>query len=550
MRTLNLKTFSYNQLVLILAVYFALPLNLPVYEKLAQIFTESAQIHWGFVISIPLFFLFALNFIFQIFSWPYLFKPFFALLLIISSILSFVGFQYGTIVDRDMLVNVLETNSSEASSYLTVYSVLWFVFLGVLPALWLLFTPIRKETGVWRFLGKKGLSMLVSLLAVALIAALYYQNYSSVGRNNSYLKRMIIPTHFIYSGVGLVKQRYFTEPMVYKMIGTDAQQKTTATDSSVQKPTLVFFVLGETARVQNYQYFGYPRDTNAYTQPFQPIFFKDVASCGTATAISVPCMFSNMTRDNFDRNRADNQDNVLDILQRAGISLLWKENDGGDKGVAKNIPLKELARDKREGFCDGDTCYDIAMLENLDQEIADQNGNRMIFMHIIGSHGPTYFKRYPKEMAVYQPDCPRADIENCSVEQIVNTYDNTIRYTDYVLAQLMSKLESLQKDYNTALIYVSDHGESLGENGMFLHGMPYNLAPDYQTQVPLLVWMSQGFSQSKGIDMDCLRSKTHLPYSHGNLFHSLLGVMDVSTEAYDTSLDLFSQCRANAASSN
>jgi len=361
---------------------------------------------------------------------------------------------------------------------------------------------------------------------------------------------MIIPTHFIYSSVGLVKQRYFTKPMVYKMIGTDAQQKTTATDNSGQKPTLVFFVLGETARVQNYQYFGYPRDTNAYTQPFQPIFFKDVASCGTATAISVPCMFSNMTRDNFDRNRADNQDNVLDILQRAGISLLWKENDGGDKGVAKNIPLKELARDKREGFCDGDTCYDIAMLENLDQEIADQNGNRMIFMHIIGSHGPTYFKRYPKEMAVYQPDCPRADIENCSVEQIVNTYDNTIRYTDYVLAQLMSKLESLQKDYNTALIYVSDHGESLGENGMFLHGMPYNLAPDYQTQVPLLVWMSQGFSQSKGIDMDCLRSKTHLPYSHGNLFHSLLGVMDVSTEAYDTSLDLFSQCRANAASSN
>jgi len=173
MRTLNLKTFSYNQLVLILAVYFALPLNLPVYEKLAQIFTESAQIHWGFVISIPLFFLFALNFIFQIFSWPYLFKPFFALLLIISSVLSFVGFQYGTIVDRDMLVNVLETNSSEASSYLTVYSVLWFVFLGVLPVLWLLFTPIRKETGVWRFLGKKGLSMLVSLLAVALIAALY-----------------------------------------------------------------------------------------------------------------------------------------------------------------------------------------------------------------------------------------------------------------------------------------------------------------------------------------------------------------------------------------
>lgn len=214
--------------------------------------------------------------------------------------------------------------------------------------------------------------MLVSVVVIGVIAGLYYQNYSSVGRNNSSLKKMIIPTHFLYSSFGLVKQRYFTEPMVYQEIGQDAQQKPSAVRQATQKPTLVFFVLGETARVQNYQYLGYPRDTNAYTAPFQPIFFKDVASCGTATAVSVPCMFSNMNRQNFDRSRADNQDNVLDILQRAGISLLWKENDGGDKNVAKNIPLKELARDNREGICDGDTCYDIAMLENLDQEIATQ----------------------------------------------------------------------------------------------------------------------------------------------------------------------------------
>ncbi|WP_001265509.1 phosphoethanolamine transferase [Vibrio sp. RC586] len=544
MRVMKLKAFSYNQLVFLLAVFFALPINLPIYAKLAQIFSESAQIHWGFALSIPLFFLFALNFIFQILSWPYLFKPVFVLLLVISALVSFAGYQYGTIVDQDMLVNVLETHSSEAGSYLTMYSISWFVVLGILPAIWLILTPIRNETSVLSFLAKKGLSMLLSLLVVAAIAGLYYQNYSSVGRNNSSLKKMIIPTHFLYSSFGLVKQRYFTEPLVYKKIGLDAKQLANSTASGDgQKPTLVFFVLGETARVHNYQYFGYPRDTNAYTSPFQPIFFKDVASCGTATAVSVPCMFSNMNRHNFDRNRADNQDNVLDILQRAGISLLWKENDGGDKDVAKNIPLKELARDKREGLCDGDTCYDIAMLENLDQEISEQQGNRMIFMHFIGSHGPTYFKRYPKEMAVYQPDCPRADIENCSVEQIVNTYDNTIRYTDYVMAQLLSKLESLQDRYNTALIYVSDHGESLGENGLFLHGMPYSLAPEHQTRVPLLVWMSQGFSQSKGIDVECLRKNTELPYAHENLFHSLLGVMDVSTEAYQPALDLFAQCR-------
>lgn len=545
MPTFNIKPFSYLQLVFLLAAYFALPLNLPVYAQLAHIFNQSTSLDWGFALSIPLFFLFALNFIFQIFSWPYLFKPFFAVLLVLSALISFAGFQYGVIVDQDMLVNVLETDRGEAGSYLTIYSVLWLLGFGLVPALALLFTPIRPEKSALRFLMKKGLSMLVSVVVIGVIAGLYYQNYSSVGRNNSSLKKMIIPTHFLYSSFGLVKQRYFTEPMVYQEIGQDAQQKPSAVRQATQKPTLVFFVLGETARVQNYQYFGYPRDTNAYTAPFQPIFFKDVASCGTATAVSVPCMFSNMNRQNFDRSRADNQDNVLDILQRAGISLLWKENDGGDKNVAKNIPLKELARDNREGLCDGDTCYDIAMLENLDQEIATQQGNRMIFMHFIGSHGPTYFKRYPKEMAVYQPDCPRADIENCSVEQIVNTYDNTIRYSDYVMSQLLAKLDSLQDRYNTALIYISDHGESLGENGLFLHGMPYSLAPEYQTRVPLLIWMSSGFSQNKGIDVECLRSNSELPYAHQNLFHSLLGVMDVSTKAYQANLDLFAKCRTS-----
>lgn len=128
-----------------LAAYFALPLNLPVYAQLAHIFNQSTSLDWGFALSIPLFFLFALNFIFQIFSWPYLFKPFFAVLLVLSALISFAGFQYGVIVDQDMLVNVLETDRGEAGSYLTIYSVLWLLGFGLVPALALLFTPIRPE---------------------------------------------------------------------------------------------------------------------------------------------------------------------------------------------------------------------------------------------------------------------------------------------------------------------------------------------------------------------------------------------------------------------
>lgn len=196
MPTFNIKPFSYLQLVFLLAAYFALPLNLPVYAQLAHIFNQSTSLDWGFALSIPLFFLFALNFIFQIFSWPYLFKPFFAVLLVLSALISFAGFQYGVIVDQDMLVNVLETDRGEAGSYLTIYSVLWLLGFGLVPALALLFTPIRPEKSALRFLMKKGLSMLVSVVVIGVIAGLYYQNYSSVGRNNSSLKKTDHPDPF------------------------------------------------------------------------------------------------------------------------------------------------------------------------------------------------------------------------------------------------------------------------------------------------------------------------------------------------------------------
>jgi lipid A ethanolaminephosphotransferase len=256
-------------------------------------------------------------------------------------------------------------------------------------------------------------------------------------------------------------------------------------------------------------------------------------------------MFSSLTKSNFNRKIADNQDNLLDVLNRADVSLLWKENDGGDKNVADRITKKEVDRSQVNNLCDGSTCYDMALLEDFEQDVDSLSGNRMIALHLIGSHGPTYFKRYPEEAKIFMPDCPRSDIENCSVKEIVNTYDNTILYTDYVISQTISKLKKLQKKYNTALVYISDHGESLGENGMFLHGMPYSIAPEYQTKVPLMFWMSDGFKQTKRINASCIKNDaSNNKYSQDNIFHSVLGLMDVETNLYEKQLDIFSICRS------
>ena len=536
---------SYVGISFCLALYFVVIVNLPVYSALSDVLSKLDGVKIGFVISIPIFFLATFNFLFNLFSWPWLTKPFFALLILLSAAVSYAGFNYGTLFDSDMIANIVETDSSEAGSYFSLYSLVWMIGMGIIPALLLIITPIQKNKSFFNLILRKLTSMAISLVVIGTVAMMYYQDYASVGRNNSYLRQLIIPTQLVYSIGKYVHRTYLATPIIYREIGLDAKQTPQALSAATDKPTLVVFVLGETARSQNYQLNDYSRPTNSYTKALNVISFQDVSSCGTATAVSVPCMFSSFTRDNYSRQAADNQDNFLDILKRAQVGLFWIENDGGDKNVAKNIDKIEIDRSRVDELCNGQTCYDMAMLENFEKNIDKMQGNRMLLMHLIGSHGPTYFQRYPQDKKVFQPDCPRADIENCTVDQIINTYDNTILYTDYVIAQTIEKLKTLEDKYNTALIYISDHGESLGENGLFLHGMPYGLAPEYQTQVPMIFWTSPGFEREKSLNTTCLRNNAQQKtYSQDNLFHSMLGIMDITTEVYNPHMDLFANCRS------
>ncbi|MBF4248557.1 phosphoethanolamine transferase, partial [Vibrio anguillarum] len=230
----------------------------------------------------------------------------------------------------------------------------------------------------------------------------------------------------------------------------------------------------------------------------------------------------------------------------AGVSLSWIDNDGGDKGISKNFQLQEINHSVYPELCRDGVCYDEVMLRELDQQIQASQGHQLIALHIIGSHGPTYYKRYPKDKAHFQPDCPRSDIENCSDEEIVNTYDNTIAYTDFVLAELIKKLDNYQENYNVALMYISDHGESLGENGMYLHGTPYAIAPKEQTQVPWLIWLPEQYSKQRNIDKECLLSSAkNGEYSHDNFFHTLIGFFGVTTKDKHQDMDIIHQCRTS-----
>ncbi|MBR9728429.1 phosphoethanolamine--lipid A transferase [Shewanella intestini] len=525
-------------LIVLCAVYFGTVINYPVLNTLFHL-SDSVPNPFFFYTA-PILLTCAFIIIFSLFAWPYFFKPFLFFVVLTSAAALYAEKNFQVMFDSSMMESVFETNLSEISFYLNMTTVCYLLCFGVLPCVFLAWVRITPYSTWMKAVGSRVSLILVAAIGIGLIAQTCYKDYASVGRNNCYLNKMIIPAH-IYYGARYLKKTYLETKLDYHTIGSDAQM--VATPNS--KPTLMVIVLGETARAMNFAYNGYKRDTNPYTKDMGLISFQDVSSCGTYTALSVPCMFSNMTRHSYNKPRAAAQDNALDVIQHAGVDILWIDNDGGDKGVAKHLAYKTINASLNNEDCNGLTCFDVAMLKDAKAFIDNGSHNKLLVLHTIGSHGPTYWQRYPNIQAPFQPACNRSDIENCNDKQIVNVYDNTLVYTDYVLSRVIEKLKSVSSDYNVMMTYISDHGESLGEGGVYLHGTPYLIAPKEQTHVPWLIWMPDEYAKQKGINKKCLATKAqNSNLSHDNLFHSLLGLYGVNTKAHDSTLDITQSCQS------
>jgi lipid A ethanolaminephosphotransferase len=308
-------------------------------------------------------------------------------------------------------------------------------------------------------------------------------------------------------------------------------------------------VLGETGRSGNFGLNGYARDTTPNLARLQPVSFGNAWSCGTSTAASVPCMFSPFGREAFLGRRNDSE-NLLDVLRHAGLAVLWIDNQpGGCKGVCDRVPTVNTSGLNDPALCPKGECRDEILLGGLDQRLAalptEQRARGVVLvLHQMGSHGPAYADRTPAAFKRFLPECTSSHLPDCSGEQLRNAYDNTIAYTDHVLASTIHWLQQ-RHDYDTALLYVADHGESLGENNLYLHGLPYALAPDVQKHVPWITWLSSGFEQHAGIATQCLRARAQERITHDHLFHSVLGLMQVGTSAYRPALDAYARCAAH-----
>ena len=447
--------------------------------------------------------------------------------------------SFGIVIDTSMLQNAMETDVAEARGLLSI-TMLWTVSTVMLfPLLCSSLIKVRVMP-LRQFLLHWVLCLVLIFAALFSLAASAYTELAPFFRNFRDVKHLALPVSPVSAAVSFsgswLNSRF---PEQFIQLGTDAVQPVAA---KTAKPRLVVLVLGETARADHFQLNGYNRATNPALSALPLYSFRDVSSCGTATAHSVPCMFSAMGRDKYVESVAKNSSNVLDILKRSGIAVSWFDNNSGCKTVCDRVPSEFLFNDSANPLCKDGQCQDEILVQALQAQLTKQySSDRLIVLHQLGSHGPEYFKRSSDSQKKFLPECTNKQLQLCQQAEIINAYDNSIVATDELLSRIIRTLQD-QQGYQTAMLYLSDHGESLGENGVYLHGLPYWMAPDAQTKVPMLWWMSDAYASAQQLKAECMTQRTTQKLSHDHLFHSLLGIFQISSDIHQQNLDLFRPC--------
>jgi lipid A ethanolaminephosphotransferase len=451
---------------------------------------------------------------------------------------------FGTVIDPTMVRNMLRTDMAEARELLSWRLALDLALYAALPIV-LLWRVRLAPPPRWKRRWRARAALIAG--AAGLFGALLlwqFQPLASLVRNHRETRYLVTPLNAVWSlgAVLAADARGAARPR--EAIGLDAAPG--AGWSLRSKPRLVVLVVGETARAANWQLSGYTRETTpALARVPGLVNFDNVTACGTNTEVSLPCMFAPVGRRDYDESRIRGSQSLLHVLARAGVAVQWRDNQSGCKGVCDGLPQERIDAAQAPGLCQGERCWDEALLRGLDERLAALAGKRdtqLLVLHMLGNHGPSYFRRYPPAFEHFRPACRDDDLARCSGDEVVNAYDNALRYTDHVLATLVGVLAAHAADVDAAMLYVSDHGESLGEKQLFLHGVPYAIAPREQTQVPMVMWWSDGFAAAAGLDGECLRQRAREPLAHDHVFHTLLALTDVRTSLYDPAWDLTRGC--------
>lgn len=508
------------QLLIVVALFLTATANLTFFTHVLEIYPWSGNT--AFLCCLGLATFASLLFLAALFSLVLPARITAIMFLIAGAMSSYFADSFGTVIDVDMLRNVIETNPSESADLMTVSLATRLLLVGILPAIiaWR-FGP--RYQGFTHSLLCNSATAVAALIMVAASISMFSSQYASFFREHKQVRYYISPAYPLYSALQLAASSLpKSAPLPF--------QSLKAVANILERPSahaeLIILVVGETARADHFSLNGYARNTNpALAKIDRLISYSQIESCGTSTAISVPCMFSYSSHDSFNVESAGNTENGLDLLQTAGVNVLWRDNNSDSKGVADRVTFEDFRSPERNPICNPE-CRDIGMLDGLQSYVDGRTGDILIVLHQMGSHGPAYAQRYPAEFETFTPACQSGELSECTQQEIINAYDNTILYTDFFLSKVIAFLQSNSNRFETSMFYVSDHGESLGESGVYLHGMPYSFAPSAQTHVPVLAWIGE----TSDIDYEQSKLLKDTPNTHDAVFDTLLEVFELTSD--------------------
>ncbi len=522
-------------LTLLVGLFIMAAHNLTFWSRLHTVFPENIRLFASFGLAIFA----AQMFLIVLITPRWLQRPVLVFLLILGAVSSFYQDVLGATVDREMIQNAVTTTVTESKHLITLPFALHVAVFGLLPALFVLLVPLRRAGFVRAGLGWVGALVLYGAIFAATLMS-DSKDLMADGREHQEVIVAIQPftparAIYRYSKMMLAK------PTVVAELGRDAKPGPFL--ASADKPVLMVIWVGETARAQNWGMNGYRRDTSAELEKRGVVNFSDVIACGSSTAVSMPCMFSHLTHDDYSYDGGLSSENLLDVLAHAGFKVEWWDNNTGDKDIAKRQTARMMTDRTDPAFCGRGECIDGIFLKLIEEKATSITENTVLVLHQIGNHGPSYFLRYPEDQEIYAPACTTPEVVTCTPEELVNAYDNALHYTDWVMAQSIDILNAADRVI-PVMFYVSDHGESLGETGLYLHGAPWFMAPEEQIKVPMVLWMADRYQTALGLPQDCVARLSGAPLKHDNMFSSILGLADVQTDVRLPALDITAGCRA------
>jgi len=515
--------------VIISAFFITIFANLTMFAK-ANTWLISSGSNQSFIVVLALFQFLLLLFFMALLTMHKWHRHVLAIFYFLAAFSAYFADSYGVIIDKDMLINAAETNIAEALGLLSWRLLLYFAFLFALPSFVIYKVKIIQQSAAKRILHHFGVALL-ALVSFALILLASSDFSTSFFREQKQIPLYSSPLSTLYATYQFT-HKTFSSHKLFKHIGDDSHISELDKDRD-----LIILVIGETARADHFSLNGYKKNTNPMLSKQSVVSFNNVSSCGTSTRVSVPCMFAIEGKDKFELSKFKDEENFLDVAKKAGVNILWRDNNSSSKGVADRVTYQDFLTPKNNPICDPE-CRDIGMLSGLDDYINKQKNDIIIVLHQMGSHGPAYYERTPETFQKFKPFCKTNQLDQCTDEEISNVYDNTILYTDFFLSEVIDFLKKYDDRFETAMFYVSDHGESLGEYGIYLHGMPYFMAPKGVTNVPLILWFGENLIKRQDIDMDLLKRNNNKPISHDNVFHTLLGILEIETGIYNKKKDL------------